>query len=175
MANSLQTKFKSAKTNVDRLGNTQLRVGKRFKISGWLLFDGIALIIIISVAAVRLTHAGANYTFTRLPEQMQGGTLGRSVVTGQYRRLVSNGIHAEAGATVTQAEVQASSQICAQLHTNSNDTFVDIQFNGHYATKFASQAGDVTVCADLNGETQGGTIYAGTSGNADVYSIYGTR
>ena len=82
MAKVFQTKLKQAKTNVDRLGNTQLQLGKRFKLSGWMLFDGIVLIIIISVAAVRLTHAGGNYTFMRTPQQMQGGTMGKNVLTG---------------------------------------------------------------------------------------------
>lgn len=174
MANLPKT-LKQAKTRVDTLGNTQLRVGKKFKLSGWLLFDGIVLIIIISVAAVRLTHAGGNYSFMRTPQQMQGGTLGRSVVTGDYRSLVSNGIHAEASAIVSAEEVAASSQICAQMHVKSKDTFVDIQLNGHYANKFSTLAGDVTVCAPVNNEDKGGTVYAGTSGNADVYSIYGTN
>ena len=175
MANSVQSRFKQAKTSVDRLGNTQLRVGKRFKLSGWLLFDGIVLIIIISVAAVRLTHAGVDYTFMRTAGQMQSGTLSRSVTAGEYRGLLSNGIHAETGASVTADEMAASSQVCAQMHVNSRDTFVDIQINGHYASKFSNAAGDVTVCADVNNEAKGGTVYAGTSGKADVYSIYGTK
>jgi hypothetical protein len=175
MAKLFQTKFKQAKTSVDRLGNKQLRVGKKYKLSGWMLFDGIVLIIIISVAAVRLTHAGGNYTFTRTPQQMQGGTLERNVITGEYRKLVSNGIHAEASASVAAEEVVASGQICAQVHVASKNTFVDIQLNGHYASKFAASAGDVTVCAPLAGETKGGTVYAGTSGNADVQSIYGLQ
>jgi len=174
MANLPKT-LKQAKIRVDTLGNTQLRVGKKFKLSGWLLFDGIVLIIIISVAAVRLTHAGGNYSFMRTPQQMRGGTLGRSVVAGDYRSLVSNGIHAEASAIVSAEEVAASSQICAQMHVKSKDTFVDIQLNGHYVNKFSTSVGDVTVCAPVNHEDKGGTVYAGTSGNADVYSIYGTN
>lgn len=175
MANTVQSRFKQAKTSVDRLGNTQLRVGKRFKLSGWLLFDGIVLIIIIGVAAVRLTHAGVDYTFMRTAQQMQSGTLGKSVTAGEYRGLSSNGIHAETGASVTADEMAASGQVCAQMHVNSNDTFVDIQINGHYGSKFATAAGDITVCADVNNEAKAGTVYAGTSGKADVYSIYGTK
>lgn len=175
MANTVQSRFKQAKTGVDRLGNTQLKVGKKFKLSGWLLFDGIVLIIIISVAAVRLTHAGANYTFTRTPQQMQGGTLARSVVNGEHRSLSSNGIHAEASTSVTADEVAASSQICAQMRVKSSDTFVDVQINGHYASKFTTSAGDITICADVNHEAKGGTVYAGTSGKAEVYSIYGAQ
>lgn len=175
MANTVQSRFKQAKTSVDRIGNTQLRVGKRFKLSGWLLFDGIALIIIISVAAVRLTHAGVDYTFMRTPQQMQSGVLSRSVTSGEYRQLSSNGVHAETGASVTAGEMAASGQLCAQLHVNSSDTFVDIQVNGHYATKFANEAGDITVCVDVDYEAKAGTVYAGTSGKADVYSIYGTK
>ncbi len=173
MAKAFQTKFKQAKTSVDRVGNRQLRIGKNFKLSGWMLFDGIVLIIIISVAAVRLTHAGGNYTFMRTPQQMQGGTLERNVITGEHRKLVSNGIHAEASATVETEEIAASSQICARMHVASKDTFVDIQLNGHYTNRFSAGAGEVTVCAPLDGDTKGGTVYAGTSGNADVQSIYG--
>lgn len=175
MARVFQTKLKQAKTSVDRLGNTQLRVGKRFKLSGWFIFDGIVLLIIISVAAVRLTHAGVETTFMRTPQQMQGGSLGRSIVGSDYRRLVSNGIHAEASATITAAEAAASRQICAQMHVNSADTFVDIQINGRYANKFANGSGDITVCVEVNNQDTGGVVYAGTSGNADVQSIYGTR
>lgn len=175
MANTVQTRFKQAKTGVDRLGNRQLQVGKKFTISGWMLFDGIALIIIISVAAVRLTHAGVDYTFMRTAQQMEAGTLGRSVAAGEYRRLSSNGIHAETSAEVTADELAASSQICAQMHVSSADTFADIQFNGHYASKFATSAGDVTVCVAIDKSSQGGKVYAGTSGKADVYSIYGSK
>jgi len=175
MAKVFTTQFKQAKTTVDRLGNTQLRVGRRFKISGWLLFDGIALIIIISIATLRLTHAGLNYSFERTPAQMQGGSLTHSVVSGDYRRLVSSGIHAEASAVLTAQEVGESQQVCAQLHVNSKDTFIDIQLNGHYANAFVSRAADATVCVDVNHEASGGTVYAGTSGNADVQRIYGIK
>ena len=174
MANTLQTPLKQAKTTVDRLGNTQLRVGKRFKISGWLLFDGIVLIIIISVATLRFTHAGANYSFLVNPAQMQGGELKRSVVDGSYRQLVSNGIHAETSAVATTEQIKASKQVCADMRVRSNNTFIDVQFNGKYANKFVTQAGQATVCVELGSQAQGGTIYAGTSGNADVYQVYGT-
>lgn len=175
MAKLLQTRLKQAKTTVDTLGNKQLRVGKRVKLSGWLIFDGIALIIIISVATMRLTHAGVDYSFERLPQQMQGGTLKQGVVTGDYRQLVAEGIHAEASSTVTAAEMAASKQVCARLRVASSDTFVDIQVNGKYANKFVSNAGDAVVCVDVNNQGAGGVVYAGTSGNADVYSIYGTK
>lgn len=175
MAKVFKTQLKQAKTTVDKLGNRQLRVGKKFKLSGWMLFDGIVLIIIISVAAVRLTHAGGNYTFMRTPQQMQGGTLERNVVTGEYRKLVASGIHAEASATVATEEVAASSEICANFRVVSKDTFVDIQLNGHYVNKFSAGAGEVTVCAPVNHEDKGGVVYAGTSGNANVQSIYGVE
>jgi len=173
MAKTFQAQFKKAKTTVDQLGNTQLRVGKRFKISGWLLFDGIVLLIIISVATLRLTQAGENYTFMVTPGQMQGGELKRSVVAGPYRQLVSTGIHAETSVAVTTDQVAASDKICANMHVRSKDTFIDIQLNGKYANKFVTTAGDTTVCVDVKGQSAVGTVYAGTSGNADVYSIYG--
>lgn len=164
-----------ANVSINKLKKPNLRVGKKYKLSGWLIFDGIALIIIVGVLAVRFAGASVDSTFTRTPAQMSGGTLGRSVASGNYRQIVATGIHAETNVTVMSAEVAASRQICAQMHVNSAKTFVDIQLNGHYASKFMENAGDVTVCADVNNENQGGVIYAGTSGSANVQSIYGTR
>ena len=175
MAKVLQTKLKQAKTSVDKLGNSQLRVGKRFSLSGWLLFDGIVLMIIIGVAAVRLTHAGVNYTFMVNPSQMQGGSLSRNIATGESRRLVSNGIHAETTAIVTADQIAASTEVCADIHVSSKNTFVDIQLNGQYASQFADQAGDKTVCVVIDKAAGAGTIYAGTSGNAEVHRIYGVQ
>lgn len=165
MANKISTNLKKP----------VLKVGKKFTLSGWMVFDGLALIIIVGVLAVRFAGASVDSTFTRTPSQMSGGELSRSVAHGVYRHIVANDVHAEATAQVTAAEVAASRQICAQMHVNSADTFVDIQINGHYANKFVVTAGDVLVCADVNNENKGGVVYAGTSGDANVSTIYGTK
>lgn len=152
-----------------------LKVGKKFALSGWMIFDGLALIIIVGVLAARFAGASVDSVFTRTPSQMNGGALSRSVAHGVYRHIVAEGVHAEASAQLTADEVAASRQICAQMRVNSADTFVDIQINGHYASKFASKAGDVLVCAEVNYENKAGMVYAGTSGDANVSAIYGTR
>lgn len=152
-----------------------LKVGKKFTLSGWMVFDGLALIIIVGVLAVRFAGASVDSTFNRTPSQMSGGTLSRSVASGVYRHIVAKDVHAEASAPVTAAEVAASKQICAQMRVNSANTFVDIQLNGHFANEFAQNAGDVTVCVDVNNDTKGGVVYAGTSGDANVSAIYGIR
>jgi hypothetical protein len=152
-----------------------LKVGKKFSLSGWMIFDGLALIIIVGVLAARFAGASVDSTFMRTPSQMEGGTLSRSVAQGVYRHIVAQDVHAEASAQVSAEEVAASRQICAQMHVNSADTFVDIQINGHYANKFAVKSGDVLVCADVNNENKGGAVYAGTSGDANVLAIYGVR
>jgi hypothetical protein len=152
-----------------------LKVGKKFSLSGWMVFDGLALIIIVGVLAARFAGASVDSTFTRTPSEMNGGTLSRSVAHGVYRHIVAEGVHAEASTQVSAEEVAASRQICAQMRVNSADTFVDIQINGHYANKFMTSAGDVVVCADVNNESKGGMVYAGTSGDANVSAIYGVR
>lgn len=164
-----------AKLNLNSNSRSSLKVGKKVTLNRWLIFDGIALIIVVGVLAARFSHAGVNYSFMRTPAQMSGGTLGRSITSGDYRHLAANGVHAEASAKVTADEMAASTQVCAQMHVNSAKTFVDIQINGLYANKFVESAGDVTVCADTNKQAQGGDIFAGTSGDAQVISIYGAK
>lgn len=152
-----------------------LKVGKKFTLSGWMIFDGIALIIIVGVLAARFAGASVDSTFMRTPQQMTSGTLQRSVASGEYRHIVAKDIHAETSATVVASDVAASRQVCVKFRVNSANTFVDVQLNGHFANKFMVDPGDVTLCADVNNENQGGSIYAGTSGDANVYSIYGIR
>lgn len=153
-----------------------LRVGKKFSLSGWMIFDGLALIIIVGVLAARFAGASVDSTFNRTPNQMTGGSIGRSVANGEYRHVkATNGIHAETSVAVLPADVAASRQICAQFRVNSANTFVDIQLNGHFANKFVVSPGDVTLCTNVDNENRGGSVYAGTSGDANVYSIYGIR
>lgn len=157
------------------LSKPVLKVGKKFTLSGWMVFDGLALIIIVGVLAARFAGASVDSTFMRTPSQMSGGTVGRSIANGMYRHIVAEGVHAEASVDISAAEAAASRQICAQMHVNSANTFVDIQVNGHYASKFMVSAGDVLVCTDVNNESRGGMVYAGTSGDASVSVIYGVR
>lgn len=164
-----------ASINPNNIMKRKLKVGKKFQLSGWMIFDGIALIIIVGVLAVRFTKASVDSTFMRTPQQMTSGELQRNVATGESRRIVAEGVHAETSVAVTADDMAASRQVCAQFRVNSSQTFVDIQINGHFANSFADKPGNVTVCADVNNESVGGVIYAGTSGNANVLSIYGTR
>lgn len=164
-----------ANISVNKVMKNKLKVGKKFQVSGWMIFDAIALIIIVGVLAVRFTQASVDSTFMRTPQQMSQGTLQRSVAGGEYRHIVAKDVHDEASAQVEAADIAASRQVCAQFHVNSADTFVDLQLNGHFANSFMTKPGDVTLCVDVNNENQGGVVYAGTSGNANVYRIYGTR
>ena len=152
-----------------------LKAGKKFKLNRWLVFDGIVLIIIVGVLAVRFTRASVDSTFMRTPQQMNSGTIQRSVVGGEARHIVTNEVHAETSVTVDATEMQASRQVCADMRANSPQNFVDIQINGHFANKFADKPGEVTVCADVNNDNRGGEIYVGTNGDASVYRIYGVR
>lgn len=152
-----------------------LKVGKKFTLSGWMIFDGLALIIIVGVLAARFAGASVDSTFMRTPGQMNEGTLVRSAVNGVSRHVVAGGIHGETSATVSAADIAASKQVCARVRVNSANTFIDIQINGHFANKFVTTPGDATVCADVNNENLGGEVFAGTSGDMSVYRIYGTR
>lgn len=165
MANKISTNLKKP----------VLKVGKKFTLSGWMIFDGLALIIIVGVLAARFAGASVDSTFMRTPQQMASGTLQRSVANGEYRRITAKDVHAETSAAVVAQDVAASRQVCAQFRVNSANTFVDIQLNGHFANKFVAAPGEVTLCMDVNNDNLGGTVYAGTSGDANVYSIYGIR
>lgn len=160
---------------VSSMMTKRVSIGKKFTLSGWMIFDGLALIIIVGVLAARFAGASVDSTFRRLPAQMMGGSLERSIAAGEYRHIIAKDVHAEATAEVLATDIAASQQICARVRANSANTFVDIQLNGHYASEFVAQPGEVTVCADVNHENQGGTVYAGTSGDANVYSIYGIK
>lgn len=164
-----------ARLPLPSIKNANLKVGKKITLSGWLVFDGIALIVIVGVLAARMSHAGGNYVFIKSPQQMSGGSLARDVASGEYRHVVAGGVHGETTAVVTTADITGSSQICADFRTNSAKNFIDIQLNGHYANKFVASSGNATVCADLNSDYAGGTIYAGTSGDVNVLSIYGVK
>lgn len=164
-----------ARISTNTLKKNSLSVGKKPKLNKWLVFDGIALIIIVGVLAVRFTRASVDSTFMRTPAQMTEGSLDRSVAAGEFRHVVAKSIHAETSVAIDAADIAASRQVCAQFHVNSAKTFVDIQLNGHFANQYMEQPGDVTLCADVNNENKGGVIYAGTSGDVNVYSIYGTK
>lgn len=152
-----------------------LKVGKTFKPSAWLVFDAIALVVIVGVLALRFTRASGQNTFSRTPQQMSKGTLSRSVASGTFRHIVADGVHAETGADVSTAEMAASTRVCASMHVNSPNTFIDIQVNGHFANQFVEKPGEATICAALDNDAQAGTVYAGTSGDASVYNIYGEK
>ena len=164
-----------ARLPLPAINKANLKVGKKVKLNAWLVFDGIALVIIVGVLAARLSNAGVDYTFMRTASQMSSGSLGRSVAASDYRHISADGVHAETTATVTAAEMAASKQICAEVRANSAKNFVDIQVNGHFANKFVETPGNTTVCVDVNNDKTGGVVYAGTSGDANVYSIYGTK
>jgi hypothetical protein len=152
-----------------------LKVGKKFTLNGWMIFDGLALVIIVGVLAARFAGASVESTFKRTPDQMSGGTLSRSVANGISRHIVAEGIHAETSVTVTAQELATSRQVCAQMKVNSAETFIDIQVNGKYANKFVTTPGEALVCVDLKGEQSDVTVYAGTSGDVNVSVIYGVQ